>query len=111
MQDMIASTMNGATDGIAALADRLEAADIGASNPPIEDLLSRLDNLGNGDNPDGGNGPPPMQIIYSPTNHYHFEGEAPSKEDIAGAESMSQEEFNRRMDQYLKDRQRKNFRG
>ena len=35
----------------------------------------------------------------------------PSKEDIAGAESMSQEEFNRRMDQYLKDRQRKNFRG
>ena len=111
MQDMIASTMNGATDGIAALADRLEAADIGASNPPIEDLLSRLDNLGNGDNPDGGNGPPPMQIIYSPTNHYHFEGEAPSKEDIAGAESMSQEEFNRRMDQWLKDRQRTNFRG
>lgn len=111
MQDMIASTMNGATDGIAALADRLEAADIGASNPPIEDLLSRLDNLGNGDNPDDGNGPPPMQIIYSPTNHYHFEGEAPSKEDIAGAESMSQEEFNRRMDQWLKDRQRTNFRG
>lgn len=111
MQDMIASTMNGATDGIAALADRLEAADIGASNPPIEDLLSRLDNLGNGENPDDGNGPPPMQIIYSPTNHYHFEGDAPSKEDIAGAESMSQEEFNRRMDQWLKDRQRKNFRG
>lgn len=111
MQDMIATNLSGATDGIAALADRLEAADIGASNPPIEDLLSRLDNLGNGDNPDDGNGPPPMQIIYSPTNHYHFEGEAPSKEDIAGAESMSQEEFNRRMDQWLKDRQRTNFRG
>ena len=111
MQDMIATNLSGATDGIAALADRLEAADIGASNPPIEDLLSRLDNLGNGDNPDDGNGPPPMQIIYSPTNHYHFEGEAPSKEDIAGAESMSQEEFNRRMAQWLKDRQRTNFRG
>lgn len=111
MQDMIAATMNGATDGIAALADRLEAADIGASNPPIEDLLSRLDSLGNGDDPDDSNGPPPMQIIYSPTNHYHFEGEAPSKEDIAGAESMSQEEFNRRIDQWLKDRQRTNFRG
>lgn len=111
MQDMIASSMNGATDGIAALADRLEAADIGANNPNIEDLLSRLDNLGNGEDDPDGNGEPPLQIIYSPTNHYHFEGEAPSKEDIAGAESMSQEEFNRMMDQYLKDRQRKNFRG
>lgn len=111
MQDMIASAMNGATDGIAALADRLEAADIGESNPPIEDLLSRLDNLGNGDDPDGGGGEPPMQIIYSPTNHYHFEGEAPSKEDIAGAESMSQEQFNRMMAQWQKDQQRKNFRG
>ena len=111
MQDMIASSMNGATDGIAALADRLEAADIGANNPNIEDLLSRLDNLGNGEDDPDGNGEPPLQIIYSPTNHYHFEGEAPSKEDIAGAESMSQEEFNRMMDQYFKDRQRKNFRG
>lgn len=111
MQDMIASAMNGATDGIAALADRLDAADIGESNPPIEDLLSRLDNLGNGDDPDSGGGEPPMQIIYSPTNHYHFEGEAPSKEDIAGAESMSQEQFNRMMAQWQKDQQRKNFRG
>lgn len=111
MQDMIASNMSGATDRIAALADRLEAADIGANSPPIDDLLSRLDNLGNGDDDPDGNGEPPLQIIYSPTNHYHFEGEAPSKEDIAGAESMSQDEFNRMMDQYLKDRQRKNFRG
>lgn len=112
MQDMIATNLSGATDGIAALAEKFEAADIGGNTAPISDLLAKLDNLGNGDEDDpDGNGEPPLQIIYSPTNHYHFEGEAPSKEDIAGAESMSQEEFNRRMDQYLKDRQRKNFRG
>lgn len=112
MQDMISTNLSGATDGIAALAEKFEAADIGGNTAPISDLLAKLDNLGNGDDdPDNGGGEPPVQIIYSPTNHYHFEGEAPSKEDIAGAESMSQEEFNRRVDQYFKDRQRKNFRG
>lgn len=112
MQDMIATNLSGATDGIAALAEKFEAADIGGNTAPISDLLAKLDNLGNGDDdPDNGGGEPPVQIIYSPTNHYHFEGEAPSKEDIAGAESMSQDEFNRRVDQYFKDRQRKNFRG
>lgn len=112
MQDMIATNLSGATDGIAALAEKFEAADIGGNTAPISDLLAKLDNLGNGDDdPDNGGGEPPVQIIYSPTNHYHFEGEAPSKEDIAGAESMSQEEFNRRVDQYFKDRQRTHFRG
>lgn len=112
MQDMISTNLSGATDGIAALAEKFEAADIGGNTAPISDLLAKLDNLGNGDDdPDNGGGEPPVQIIYSPTNHYHFEGEAPSKEDIAGAESMSQDEFNRRVDQYFKDRQRKNFRG
>ena len=83
-----------ATDGIAALSEKFEAADIGGNTAPISDLLAKLDNLGNGDDdPDNGGGEPPVQIIYSPTNHYHFEGEAPSKEDIAGAESMSQDEF------------------
>lgn len=111
MQDMIAATMNGTNSGIAALADRLDAANEAAEdNLDISDLLSKLDGIGNGDDPTG-DGTPPMQIIYSPTNHYHFEGEAPSKEEIAGAESMSQDEFNRRMDQWLKDRQRANFRG
>ena len=112
MQDMISTNLSGATDGIAALAEKFEAEDIGGNTAPISDLLAKLDNLGNGDDdPDNGGGEPPVQIIYSPTNHYHFEGEAPSKEDIAGAESMSQDEFNRRVDQYFKDRQRKNFRG
>ena len=111
MQDMIAATMNGTNSGIAALADRLDAANEGAEEDlDISNLLSKLDGIGNGDGP-GGDGTPPMQIIYSPTNHYHFEGEVPSKEDIAGAESMSQDEFNRRMDQWMKDRQRANFRG
>ena len=111
MQDMIAATMNGTNSGIAALADRLDAANEGAEEDlDISNLLSKLDGIGNGDGP-GGDGTPPLQIIYSPTNHYHFEGEVPSKEDIAGAESMSQDEFNRRMDQWMKDRQRANFRG
>ena len=112
MQDMISTNLSGATDGIAALAEKFEAADIGGNTAPISDLLAKLDNLGNGDDdPDNGGGEPPVQIFYSPTNHCHFEGEAPSKEDIAGAESMSQEEFNRRVDQYFKDRQRTHFRG
>ena len=90
MQDMISTNLSGATDGIAALAEKFEAADIGGNTAPVSDLLAKLDNLGNGDDdPDNGGGEPPVQIIYSPTNHYHFEGEAPSKEDIAGAESMN----------------------
>lgn len=110
MQDMIATNMSGTTDGIAALADRLDAANIGANTPSIADLLGQLNNPDDDDSPDG-NGGPPVQIIYSPTNHYHFEGDAPKQEDIAGAESMSQEEFNRRMDEYFKQQQRTRFRG
>lgn len=72
--------------------------------------MGQLNNPDDGDDPDG-NGGPPIQIFYSPTNHYHFEGDAPKKEDIAGAEAMSQEEFNRRMDEYFKQLQRTKFRG
>lgn len=100
-----------ANGGIGYLLEQMDAADIGTANSPqFSNLLTELDKLGNGNAPDG-DGEPPMQIIYSPTNHYHFEGDAPSKEDIAGAESLSQEDFNRMMSQYLKDQQRRDFRG
>lgn len=69
---------------------------------PITDLLAEL--RGNRDNPppqDGGNGQPPIVIHYQP--QYHFEGEAPSREDLEAAERMSQEEFNRMAKQWLKD--------
>ena len=49
----------------------------------------------------------PIQIVYSP--EYHFEGEAPDREELVEAEKMSQAEFNTMLDQYFKDKSRKNF--
>lgn len=49
-----------------------------------------------------------VTIEYCPS--YQFYGEAPSKQDMVDAASISQEEFNRMMDQYLKHRSRVSFR-
>lgn len=43
-------------------------------------------------------------FVFSPT--YHFEGEAPSKEDIVEANRMSQEEFEKMMKEYLRKNKR-----
>ena len=40
------------------------------------------------------------QIIYNPV--YHFDGEAPSKEDIVEANRMSQSEFEKMMKEYIR---------
>ena len=46
-------------------------------------------------------------FVFSPT--YHFEGEAPSKEDIVEANRMSQAEFEKMMKEYLRKNKRVAF--
>lgn len=75
----------------------------------IAEALAAMTGGGDDDDPEPDGGFPPIYITYSPI--YHFEGEAPSKEDLLEAEKLSQEEFNRMAAQWLKDAQRTNFRG
>ena len=46
-------------------------------------------------------------FVFSPT--YHFEGEAPSKEDIVEANRMSQAEFEKLMKEWMKKHKRTSF--
>ena len=90
LQDMI-------SDNIGGVADR------------ISDILAELDGGGGSDDgpePESGDGPV-YQITYRP--EYHFEGAAPSRDDMVEAERMSQDEFNRKMAQWVKDNDRKRF--
>ena len=91
LQDMISDSIGGASDRIA-------------------DLLAELD--GGDDDNDGWPEPqigdaPMFHITYNP--EYHFEGAAPSRDDLVEAERMSQDEFNRKMEQWQKDNARKRF--
>ena len=76
----------------------------------LSELLAKLQELGRGgdpdpDDPEGGG--PVYHITYAP--QYCFEGGAPSREDMTDAEHISQEEFERRMNQWMKDNARKRF--
>ena len=81
---------------------------IASMNRPsiISDLLGQLTGTQEDQElaPVGG---PPIQIHYNP--QYHFEGEAPKKEEIVEAEKMSQEEFARCMARWRRDNDRKKF--
>lgn len=81
---------------------------IASMNRPsiISDLLGQLTGAQEDQElaPAGG---PPIQIHYNP--QYHFEGEAPKKEEIVEAEKMSQEEFARCMARWQRDNDRKKF--
>ena len=81
---------------------------IASMNRPsiISDLLGQLTGAQEDQElaPVGG---PPIQIHYNP--QYHFEGEAPKKEEIVEAEKMSQEEFARCMARWRRDNDRKKF--
>lgn len=110
MQDMISGSIGNVADRVSALADRMEAMEIGSTATPISELLAKLQELGRGgdpdpDDPDGGG--PVCHITYAP--QYCFEGGAPSREDMTDAEHISQEEFERRMNQWMKDNARKRF--
>ena len=100
MQTMFDNSITGVSDRLATTIEQLNAKDIGSNAPSLSDLLDRLGNGPEGDKPVN-------YITYSP--QYSFNGEAPSKEDLVQAESMSQEEFNRMMDRWAKDHSRKDF--
>lgn len=110
MQSMISGPVGYMADRVSALADRMEAMEIGSTATPISELLAKLQELGRGgdpdpDDPEGGG--PVYHITYAP--QYCFEGGAPSREDMTDAEHISQEEFERRMNQWMKDNARKRF--
>ena len=110
MQSMISGPVGYMADRVSALADRMEAMEIGSTATPISELLAKLQELGRGgdpdpDDPEGGG--PVYHITYAP--QYCFEGGAPSREDMTDAEHISQEEFERRMNQWMKDNARKGF--
>lgn len=110
MQSMISGPVGYMADRVSALADRMEAMEIGSTATPISELLAKLQELGRGgdpdpDDPEGGG--PVYHLTYAP--QYRFEGGAPSKEDMTDAEHISQEEFERRMNQWMKDNARKRF--
>lgn len=106
MSDVLTQT---GTSGLGALAEQLDALDIGRGETSVADLLAQLDTDGGGTGaePDGTEGGPVYQITFSPV--YHFEGEAPTRDDLVEANRMSQDEFNRMMDKYLRERARTNF--
>lgn len=110
MQSMISGPVGYMADRVSALADRMEAMEIGSTATSISELLAKLQELGRGgdpdpDDPEGGG--PVYHITYAP--QYCFEGGAPSREDMTDAEHISQEEFERRMNQWMKDNARKRF--
>jgi TP901 family phage tail tape measure protein len=110
MQDMISGPVGYMADRVSALADRMESMEIGSTAPPISELLAKLQELGRGGDPDPNDpegGGPVYHITYAP--QYCFEGGAPSREDMTDAEHISQEEFERRMNQWMKDNARKRF--
>ena len=78
----------------------------------VGDLIREIIQALDGAPPDGSapvfaGGGPGWQITYRP--EYHFDGGAPSKEDLVEAERISQEEFDQKMRQWIKDRDRKTF--
>lgn len=117
MQSIVANSISGYTEQLAALTEQFEMADTRTMTMPISDLLADLvngnetpeDDDGGGDNSstkqdsDG----PVYHIHYNP--EYHFEGGAPDQDTLTNAERISQEEFVRCMDRYLKDRKRRDF--
>lgn len=110
MQSMISGPVGYMADRVSALADRMEAMEIGSTVTPISELLAKLQELGRGGDPDPNDpegGGPVYHITYAP--QYCFEGGAPSREDMTDAEHISQEEFERRMNQWMKDNARKRF--
>ena len=110
MQDMIGTALGGISDGISSLREKLDDAATGEDGSSLGSLLRRLIPGVKGE-PSGEPVPadgPGYVINYAP--HYHFEGgSAPSKDDLTEAEHMSQEEFDRRMAKWLKDKDRKGF--
>ena len=106
MSDVLNQTGNA---GLERLVEQLDALDAGRGETSITDLLAQLDpeNGPGGSETDDTDGGPLYQITFAPV--YHFEGEAPTRDDLVEASRMSQDEFNRMMDRYMRERARTNF--
>lgn len=103
--DLLAEKLQAITSGKSTITEILEALTGGRQPQPA---------TANGAPPPpappattGGTPTPPVQITYAPS--YHFEGEAPSKEDMVEASRMSQAEFEERMRKWLRDNDRTSF--
>lgn len=88
------------------LAERIEDFQMGTNRVPLSTLSDRIAASGYAVEGTGGdNGS--VSINYAPV--YHFEGAAPTKDDIVQAEKESQSEFDKKMEQWLKRKRRINF--
>ena len=102
MRGMFAESVGGVRERINTLGQQLGLAE----NSRRLSFADLLDGIKGGPQPATAGGPP-MQINYSP--QYYFQGEAPTKEDLEGAEEMSQSKFNEMMSKWMKDHSRKDF--
>ncbi|WP_322202865.1 phage tail tape measure protein [Acutalibacter intestini] len=102
MRGMFAESVGGVRERINTLGQQLGLAE-SSRRLSFADLL---DGVKGGPQPATAGGPP-MQINYSP--QYYFQGEAPTKEDLEGAEEMSQSKFNEMMSKWMKDHSRKDL--
>lgn len=88
------------------ISEIMASAMIGSGTPGFRELLDQIKGEKN-PRRGGVSADSKMTITYAPV--YHFEGGTPSKEDLNEAEKMSQEEFNRMMEKWKKDNDRKKF--
>ncbi len=102
MRGMFAESVGGVRERINTLGQQLGLAE----NSRRLSFADLLDSVKGGPQPATAGGPP-MQINYSP--QYYFQGEAPTKEDLEGAEEMSQSKFNEMMSKWMKDHSRKDL--
>ena len=86
-------------------ADLLDERDKASGIPALRDLLASF--LPATQPAMAGSPAPTYQISFSPV--YHFEGEAPSRDEIIEANRISAEEFAERMDQWMRDNDRRVF--
>lgn len=102
MRGMFAESADGVRERIHALGQQLGLAE----NSRRLSFADLLDGVKGGPQPATAGGPP-MQITYAP--QYYFQGEAPTKDDLEGAEEMFQSKFNEMMGKWMKDHSRKDF--
>lgn len=78
-----------------------------ARSAVLGETVGALSGNGGGKKQKGGDSGDSPTFVFSPT--YHFEGEAPSKQDIVDANRMSQKEFEKMMKEYLRKNKRTAF--
>ena len=88
------------------LSERMEDMLIGSVQTPVPALVDGISGVGSSRD-DNARQTEGITITYAPV--YHFEGAAPTKDDIVQAEKESQSEFDKKMEQWLKRKRRVNF--